>query len=132
MRAVACPIALHPDGAQRRIAVLLHPLAGMQLVSANIPGTENPAAAAARALYAHSGLETRAALPIGTSSDIHTNEHWHFALCRIVPPVRDQWQHLHSEGEHLLKFSWMPLDRPVLDGFASHHIRALDWIKAAL
>ena len=133
MRHVACPVALHPDGGQRRIAVFKHPLAGLQLVKGAIHAEELPAAAAARELFEESGLETRAALPIGTSGSILEGEQWHFALCRIVPPVRDRWQHLCKDGGgQLFQFKWMPLDASAQSGFEPRDLRALDWIRGAL
>lgn len=133
MNAVACPIALHPDGATRRIAVFEHPRAGMQLVKGYIRPSEQPAAVAARALYEQSGLETRAALPIGSTANNQSDEIWHFALCRIVPPVRDRWQHLCvDDSGHLFKFAWMPLDTPPPQEFDERDLRALDWIRATL
>lgn len=133
MKQVACPVALHPDGANRRIAILEHRHAGLQLVSGGIRTDEPPTAAAARKLYEESGLETRAALSLGSSSGINDNQVWHFALCRVVPPVRDHWQH-HSAGDggQLFKFFWMPLDSAPYQGFYPRDLRALDWIRAAL
>lgn len=130
MTDIACPMALHPDGAARRIAICLHPHTGPQLMKAAFDA--DPAGSAARALYSMSMLETRAALPIGTAPDIAPETLWHFALCRIVPPVRERWQHLPKGTTDLLQFTWMPLDTPPLDGFDTADLRALDWIKAAL
>lgn len=129
MKLIACPVALHPDGVTRRIAVCQHPTTGLQLVKAEAASTPEATQTAARTLYAMSMLETRAALPIGTSRDIDAASLWHFALCRIVPPVREQWKHLH--GDHLLHFTWMPLDAS-LHGFTTLDLRALEWIRATL
>lgn len=131
MKIIACPVVLHPDGALRRIAVLQDPSGDLQLVKAAAPDPEDATGAAARALYAMSALETRAALPIGTSNTINADEVWHFALCRIVPPVREQWKHLDANSSKLLHFSWMSLDAS-FDGFCAQDKRALDWIKATL
>ncbi|WP_299025378.1 hypothetical protein [uncultured Sulfitobacter sp.] len=131
MRLVACPVALHPDGGIRRIAICQHPTQGLQLLSAPSDTEQAATATAARHLYAVSGLETRAALPIGTSPDIQPDAHWHFALCRIVPPVRDRWQHLCAHSSQLLQFSWISLDAAV-DGLDAKDARALDWIKTTL
>ena len=130
MRQVACPVALHPDGAPRRIAVFAHPQSGWQLVKGGINPDEAPAAAAARELFEESGLETRAALPIGQSDTIRKGERWHFALCRIVPPVRARWQHLCADdGGHLFVFEWMSLETEVTHDFDPLFLRALDWIR---
>ena len=131
MKIIVCPVALHPDGATRRIAISQHPTEGLQLLKANEPTRQDSAGCAARALYAMSALETHAALPIGTSPDIETSAEWHFALCRIVPPVRERWKHLHAEAGILLHFSWMPLDEEI-EGLTPQDLRALDWIRATL
>ena len=112
MRLVACPVALHPDGAPRRLAIATKP----QL---------------ALVLYAIGGLETRAALLLGTSDDIVAGERWHFALCRTVPPVRAHWQNAGPDGT-LQRFGWLALDDALPDGLTTPHDRALDWIRAAL
>ena len=133
MRQVACPIALHPDGGLRRIAAFEHPRAGLQLVKGGVRAGEAPAAAAARELFEEAGLETRAALLLGQSGDIADGACWHFALCRVVPPVRDRWQHLCADdGGHLFRFFWLPLDETAPDGFDPVYLRALDWIRGAL
>jgi hypothetical protein len=132
MNLVACPVALHPDGAQRRIAVCLHPQHGLRLISTAVAGQDDPTDVAARILYALSALETRAALPIGSTPDITEGDEWHFALCRIVPPVRERWQHLSKADNALLQFTWMPLDDPPIAGFGASDLRALAWLKAAL
>lgn len=131
MKIIACPVALHPDGATHRIAIGQHPTEGLQLVTAIAPTPQDAAGCAARALFDMSALETRAALPIGTSPNIETNTEWHFALCRIVPPVREEWKHLHADTGTLLHFSWMPLDAEI-DGLTPQDLRALDWIRATL
>lgn len=133
MRQVACPVALHPDGSLRRIAIFEHPKAGLQLVKGGIQAGEHPTAAAARELFEESGLETISAIPVGTSPDIQHGEVWHFALCRIKLPVRDQWQHhCADDGGHLFRFSWMPLDAAPQSGFEQRYLRALDWIRSTL
>ena len=133
MRQVACPIALHPDGGLRRIAAFEHPQAGLQLVKGGVRDGEAPAAAAARELFEEAGPETRAALLLGQSDEIADGACWHFALCRVVPPVRDRWQHLCADdGGHLFRFFWLPLDETAPDGFDPVYLRALDWIRGAL
>lgn len=131
MKHFACPVALHPDGAIRRIAVYQHPTHGLKLVKAAAPDAAEAIATAARILYALSTLETRAAIPIGASHDIGPDEIWYFALCRIVLPVREKWQHLHAETSTRLLFSWMPLDTPST-GFDAQDMRAVTWIKSNL
>lgn len=132
MRAVACPIALHPDGAPRRIPVFQHPTAGLQLVKGSIRTGERHEAAATRELYEGSGLETRNALYLGSSQNIQRDTEWHFTLCRIVPPVREEWaHHCTDDGGHLFKFHWISLDSPTPE---MHPIfqDAIAWIRSAL
>ncbi|MCR8824958.1 NUDIX hydrolase [Pseudosulfitobacter koreensis] len=129
MKQIACPVALHPDGAPRRLAVATYPLTA--LVLSDIAQGIRPEAAAAHALYDISGLETRAALLLGTSDDIVAGERWHFALCRTVPPVRDRWQNAGPDGT-LHRFGWLALDDAAHHDFAPTHQSALDWIRAAL
>jgi hypothetical protein len=129
MKQIACPVALHPDGATRRIAIFQDPTGSLQLAHTIAPSPQDATGSAARLLYAMSALETRAALPIGTLAT--STEMWHFALCRIVPPVRDQWKHLHAETGTLLHWTWMPLDAP-LEGLRPQDTRALEWITATL
>ena len=133
MRQVACPIALHPDGVPQRIAVFEHPQAGWQLVKGGLKPGEDPARGAARELFEESGLETRAAIAIGQSDRIQDGTIWHFALCRIAPPVRAQWQHYCTDdGGHLFRFEWLDLHERVDREFDPIFLRALDWIRAAL
>ena len=128
----ACPIALHPDGTPLRLAAFTHPQAGLQLVKGTIEPGENPAKTAARELFEESGLETKSAIFIGDSTDIAPDQHWHFALCRVAPPVRDKWQHVCADdGGHLFKFHWHDLDAPA-QGLARPYQNALDWIKTHL
>ncbi|WP_298858355.1 hypothetical protein [uncultured Sulfitobacter sp.] len=131
MTIIACPVALNPDGATRRIAVYQTPDGTQHLVKTIVPTADKATRAAAQALYTVSTLETRAALPIGTSSEITADEVWHFTLCRIAPPIREQWKHVCADTSALLQFSWMTLDIP-LNGFTETDKRALDWIKATL
>jgi 8-oxo-dGTP pyrophosphatase MutT (NUDIX family) len=133
MRAVACPIALHPDGAPRRIPAFQHPTAGLQLVKGGIKTGETPQAAAARELFEESGLETRNALFLGSSAAIQPEAEWHFSLCRIVPPVRAAWAHLCTDdGGHLFKFHWIELDDPIPDNMDPIFHNALAWIRENL
>ncbi|WP_299688808.1 hypothetical protein [uncultured Tateyamaria sp.] len=132
MKQIACPVALHPDGGTRRVPAFFGSGAGLQLVIGDVRDGAVPEAVAAHALFDYAGLETRSALRIGQSDDIVAGERWHFALCRIVPPVRDRWQHLHGkDGAPLLRFSWVPLEGDAPAGFDPRFLRALDWIKAA-
>ena len=133
MRQVACPIALHPDGAPQRIAVFEHPQAGWQLVKGGLKTGEDPTRGAARELFEESGLETRAAIAIGQSDRIQDDAIWHFALCRIAPPARAQWQHYcKDDGSHLFRFDWLDLHERADRAFDPIFLRALDWIRAAL
>ncbi|MBD3664621.1 NUDIX domain-containing protein [Sulfitobacter aestuariivivens] len=130
--AVSCPVALHPDGAPQRLPILAHPSDGLHLITGHIRNGERADASAARALFEQSGLETRAALVLGQSDAIVDDEHWHFALCRIAPPVRARWQHPCPDGggqPH--RFEWITLAqaRSTLQGPCQ---RALNWIEAAL
>ncbi|MEP4196610.1 MAG: NUDIX domain-containing protein [Aliishimia sp.] len=132
MRQIACPIALHPDGAPHRIPMFRHPLAGLQFVKGGIRDGERPEAAAARELFEESGLETRNALYLGRSDLIMADTIWHFSLCRLAPPVRPRWQHLcHDDGGHVFQFEWHDLDapEPVMDEI---FLNARKWIKGAL
>jgi ADP-ribose pyrophosphatase YjhB (NUDIX family) len=132
-RQVACPVALHPDGAPLRLPMFEHPQAGFQLVKGRVKEGEHPDAAAARELFEESGLETRAALLLGTSDDIQPDVTWHFCLCRIVPPVRDAWVHLCSDDSgHLFRFFWQDLNTdPPTDCDPVFHA-ALAWIREHL
>ena len=127
----ACPVALHPDGAPLRIPVFEHPQAGLQLVKGTIEPGEDPTRAAARELFEESGLETRAAIPMGTAQI--NDQTWHFALCRLAPPVRDRWKHFckddakNGEG-HLFKFHWHDINAPLPQPYQ----QALDWIRSQL
>ncbi|MEM7472350.1 MAG: NUDIX domain-containing protein [Pseudomonadota bacterium] len=128
----ACPVALHPDGAPLRIAAFVHPLAGLQIVKGTVEPGEHPASAAARELFEESGLETKSAIAIGDSLDIAPGQHWHFALCRVAPPVRDPWQHhCEDDGGDLFEFFWHPLGGPK-DAFAEPFQNALAWIERHL
>ncbi|ASM73477.1 MULTISPECIES: hypothetical protein [Roseobacteraceae] len=129
MKSVVCPVALHPDGAPRRLAIATHPQ--IALVHSTLPQAARPENAAAQALFAVGGLETRAALLLGTSDNIVKAERWHFALCRTVPPVRDLWQNADPDGE-LRRFGWLALDGTAPDDIAQVYQRALDWIRGAL
>ena len=133
LRQVACPVALHPDGAPLRLPVFAHPLAGLQLVKGGIRAGEHPPAAAARELFEESGLETRAAIAIGQADDIQDGAVWQFSLCRIAPPVRTQWAHLCADdGGHLLRFHWHALDAADPAEMDPMFCRALAWIRKAL
>ena len=85
MRLVACPVALHPDGAPRRLAIATKPQ--LALVHTDIAPDARPENTAAQALYAIGGLETRAALLLGTSDDIVAGQRWHFARCHRCAPT---------------------------------------------
>lgn len=128
----ACPIVLHPDGAPLRHLLLRHPQAGLQLVKGTVKPNEDPARAAMRELYEESGLETVSATPVGVSDHITNGERWHFALCRVKPPVREAWQHFCADDTgHLFQFSWRSLVHP-LPTMDARFQAALHWIRNAL
>jgi len=132
LRHVACPIALHPDGAPHRIPVFRHPVAGMQVVQGEMRAGARADAAAARELFEESGLETRSAITLGHSDAIQDGSLWHFALCRVASPVRAQWQHLcRDDGGHVFVFKWQDLDTvpPEMDPIFQ---RAMAWMRGAL
>ena len=120
MKALACPIALHPDGALLRLARET----GMPLLTTPLHDDTRPDAAAARVLFDRAALETRATLPLGHSEEIVAGERWHFVLCRVVPPVRAHWQHADAQGT-LRRFGWQPLD-------AAGDDPAVAWLRARL
>ncbi|MEL7090110.1 MAG: NUDIX domain-containing protein [Pseudomonadota bacterium] len=133
MRQVVCPVALHPDGAPMRIAAFAHPQAGLQIVKGGLRTGERPEQGAARELFEESGLETRSAILLGVSDDIYAGERWHFALCRIKPPVRAQWQHLCADdGGHVFRFFWQDLATDPPAAFEARYRRALHWISNTL
>lgn len=133
MRDIACPVGLHLDGVPRRIAAFEHPQAGLQLVKGGVAAGERPEQAAGRELFEESGLETRAAIYLGSSTDIAPETRWHFSLCRLAGPLRPNWQHLcGDDGGHLFRFFWLELEAPLPEGFAPPYTRAFEWIKAAL
>jgi hypothetical protein len=93
MKQIACPIALHPDGTPLRLALAID-----QTLPPMIEFQNDAAPAAARHLFETLGLETRSAVTIGMSTEIAKACAVHFVLCRIAPPVRDQWKHLRPDG----------------------------------
>jgi hypothetical protein len=132
MTAVACPVALHPGGMPRRIPVYLRADGQLQLVYSDMPSDAHPDAIAARALHSQSGLETRAALSIGTSDAVQSGILWHFSLCRIIPPVRDHWAHLPPDGSGLRKFHWLPFDESAPAPLSEPSHQAIAWLRATL
>ncbi len=115
-----------------RHLLLHHPSAGLQLVKGTVEPGEDPTRAAARELFEEAGLETVAATPMGASETIQPGEVWHFALCRVRPPVRDNWQHLApDDGGTLFRFSWLELDADHTE-MEARYSRALKWIQNAL
>lgn len=132
-RQVACPIALHPDGAPVRLPVFRHPQAGYQLVKGGIRPGETPQAAAARELFEESGLETKNALYLGQSDTIEDAAVWHFSLCRVVPPVRSQWAHLCADdGGQRFEFHWHEVSTDVPAPCHTTFQNALAWIRTTL
>lgn len=133
IRDVACPVALHPEGFPRRIAVFEHPQAGVKLVTSGFSASLRPEQAAAQRLFDTSGLETRAALSLGVTTDIEPGQRWHFSLCRLAGPVREVWQH-HSKGDdaQLLRFFWIALDDPTPQALDAPFDAAVSWIRGAL
>ncbi|MEO0632570.1 MAG: NUDIX domain-containing protein [Pseudomonadota bacterium] len=133
MRQVACPVVLHPDGAPARIAAFQHPQAGLQLVKGGLREGERAEQGAARELFEESGLETRSAILLGVSEDIVPSEQWHFALCRIKPPVRSQWQHFCADdGGHVFHFFWVDLTDAPGTACDARYARAVDWVRGTL
>ncbi|MEO9822675.1 MAG: hypothetical protein ABJ370_17045 [Paracoccaceae bacterium] len=124
----ACPVVLHPDGAPLRHLQYRHPETGLQLVTTTIPQDDNPVRSATHYLFKATGLETSAAIPLGHSDEIANKERWHFTLCRIKPPVRDEWAHVNADDPtYRLLCSWFLLDDISPDMSASC-INALRWI----
>ncbi|MEM6759313.1 MAG: NUDIX domain-containing protein [Pseudomonadota bacterium] len=133
MRSVVCPVVLHPNGAPSRIAAFEHPQAGLQLVKGGLRDGERAEQAAARELFEESGLEARSAILLGVSGGIQTGERWHFALCRVKPSVRAQWQHFCADdGGHIFRFFWLNLTTEPSAAFEDRYVRAIDWIRATL
>jgi len=133
MKSVSCPIALHPDGAPRRLPVFEHPKGGLHLVTSALITGQNPDTIAARALYANSGLETRHTLTLGTSDKIETNTLWHFTLCRTVPPVREKWAHHCADGGgYLAKYHWLEIDHLLPAAMPQQMQNAIAWIRDTL
>ncbi|MEO9516523.1 MAG: hypothetical protein ABJH45_15245 [Paracoccaceae bacterium] len=125
----ACPVVLHPDGAPLRHLQYRHPETGLHLVTTTIPQGDNPVRSAAQYLFKATGLETSAAIPLGHSDDIADTERWHFTLCRIKPPVRDEWFHVNPDApSSRLHCSWFPVDDSDPEMSASC-INALSWIR---
>ncbi len=131
MSTKACAVALHPDGGPLRLAAFRHPLAGLQLPKGTIDPGEHAVRAAARELFEETGLETLSAVSLGSSAEIVDGQIWHFALCRVKPPVLDRWRHLCADdGGHAFDCFWHPLtDRT---GWERPFTTALDWIKGAM
>jgi 8-oxo-dGTP pyrophosphatase MutT (NUDIX family) len=133
LRQVVCPVALHPDGMPLRLPVFEHPIAGLQLVKGGIGPAEPPQTAAARELFEESGLETRSALLLAQSDQIQSGTVWHFALCRIAPPVRTAWaHHCTNDGGHLFRFHWHEVAQDLPKDTHPMFQNALAWIEAAL
>ncbi len=128
MRNITCPVALHPDGTPSRLPVFEGPEGDIAVIRGEIRAGERPERAAALRLIEQSGLETRATLILGASDDIEEGARWHFTLCRVVPPVRDWWQHSGAGGA-LHRFGWATLDDARLRGCDA---RARDWIRGML
>lgn len=93
MKHLACPIALHPDGAPVRMAFICG-----QTVPTLADFDHDAAPAAARHLFATMGLETRSAITIGMSTEVTKSCAVHFVLCRVAHPVRLQWKHQQPDG----------------------------------
>lgn len=119
MRQLACPIALHPDGAPLRLA-----LAEGQSRPALIPFDKDAAPIAARHLLHTLGLETRSAITIGMFTEVAKACAMHFVLCRIAPPVRPRWKHQQPDGT-LITAGWV-----AFSALAANDVT--DWIKANL
>ncbi|MEM1302365.1 MAG: DNA mismatch repair protein MutT, partial [Pseudomonadota bacterium] len=85
-------------------------------------------------LFEETGLETLSAIPLGASTSIVAGQTWHFALCRIKPPVRDRWRHLCSDdGGHVFECFWHPiLPGPNAALLPDPFDAALAWIRQEL
>lgn len=119
MRRLACPIALHPDGAPLRLA-----LAEGQRFPPLVQFDQDAAPITARHLLHSLGLETRSAITIGMSTEVAKACAVHFVLCRVAPPVRPRWKHQQPDGT-LITAGWVSFD-----ALAANDVT--DWIKATL
>ena len=128
LRKVACPIALHPDGAPQRVPLFEPPQTGTQLVKGDINVGARPETAAARKLFEESGLETRAALLLGQSDAIQEGAIWYFSLCRLARPVRPEWSHFcKGRDGYLLRFHWHDLSDAAPSRCHVQFHNALSW-----
>lgn len=128
MKHIACPVALHPDGAPLRLPAIEGATGTLHLICGTVGADEHPERAAALRLIEQSGLETRATLLLGVSDKIEDGMLWHFVLCRVAPPVRSRWQHLGPDGT-LQRFEWAALEDPRLTG---RDAGLCAWIRGAL
>ncbi len=128
----ACPIVLHPNGAPLRLLAFEHPNAGPQIVKGTVETDENPMRAAVRELWEEAGLDALSAVSLGQSADIVQGQTWHFALCRIRPLVRENWQHFcPDDGGHMFRFFWQDLYRETA-GYDPIFVRAFEWVTHKL
>ncbi len=133
MKQVACPVALHPDGTPRRLAMYEGAQGLMRLVTGPITAGGHPEASAARELFDQAGLETQATMMLGTKDMGPGAGNWHFVLCRIKPPVRMRWQQAYRAAQsQLRRFGWVDLDAMDEGAVGEDDLRALHWIKDAL
>jgi len=119
MKQIVCPVALHPDGDPRRIALVQG-----QTLPPFTEFTHDAVPTAARHLFSQLGIETRSAIPIGMSTDIMKGCAVHFILCRVAPPVRPLWKHQQPNGT-LVTGHWVDFDTLPPNGLTR-------WIKATL
>ncbi|MEM6309360.1 MAG: NUDIX domain-containing protein [Pseudomonadota bacterium] len=132
MKHVACCIVLHPTGTPRRTLIADHPDQGHQIIKTALRDDEDPTNAAQRALLDYAGLSAGSVLPLGQNGEVAQNENWHFLLCRVTEPVRDEWQNADPEGGGSpIRLYWQDLDE-VPETMNRHHRRAFSWVQMAL
>ena len=132
MKHITCPIVLHPTGTPRRVLVLTHPDTGTHMMRSALKEGEDPTTAASRALFEATGLETSDVLPLGQNGEIAQNENWHFMLCRVTEPVRNEWKHPSADGSDVpVTAQWHELDETP-EGMHRHFRRAFAWIQMEL
>lgn len=132
MKQIACCIVLHPTGTPRRILIADHPTQGHQLIKTVLQTAEDPTSAAQRTLFEHAGLSAGSILPFGQNGEIAQDENWHFLLCRVTEPVRNEWQIADPFADGLpVRLHWQDLD-DLPETMHRHHRRAFSWVQMTL